>query len=66
MTELSLEKVSELLGAQDLPGSENELKILCVRIRELVEMNGDDWVRQNCEKLLDEWRYIVRQKIISS
>ena len=66
MAEFSLEKVSDLLGTQDLPGSENELKILCVRIRELVDMNGEDWVRQNRKKFLDEWMYIVQQKIITS
>ena len=65
MSDLSLEKVSDLLGNQEIPGSENELKILCVRIRELVEMNGEDWVRKNSQKLLDEWDYIVRKKIIT-
>ena len=65
MAELSLEKVSDLLGTQEIPGSENELKVLCIRIRELVEMNGEDWVRQNRQKLLDEWDYIIRQKIIT-
>ncbi len=64
MSELSLEKVSDLLGKQEIPGSENELKILCVRIRELVEMNGEDWVRQNSQKLLEEWDYVVRKNII--
>ena len=64
MSELSLEKVSDLLGKKEIPGSENELKILCVRIRELVEMNGEDWVRQNSQKLLEEWDYIVRKNII--
>jgi hypothetical protein len=66
MPELSLEKVSDLLGTKDLPGSENELKILCVRIRELLEMNGEDWVRQNRKKLLDEWKCIIQQRIITS
>jgi hypothetical protein len=66
MAEFSLEKVSELLGTQDLPGSEQALKILCIRIRELVEMNGEDWVRRNRKKLLDEWSYIIRKKIIDS
>ncbi len=64
MAELSLDKVSDLLGMQKIPGSENELKVLCVRIRELVEMNGEDWVRQNSQKLLEEWNYIVRQGVI--
>ena len=65
MSYLSLGKVSDLLGTQEIPGSENELTILCARIRELVEMNGEDWVRKNSQKLLDEWDYIVRKKIIS-
>ena len=65
MVELPLEKVGELLGTHKIPGSENELKILCVRIRELVEMNGENWVRENRKKLLDEWDYIVRQNIIT-
>ncbi len=64
MADLSLEKVNDLLGNQEIPGSENELKMLCVRIRELVQMNGEEWVRQNRQKLLDEWDYIIRNKII--
>ena len=65
MPELSLKKVSDLLGTQDLPGSENDLKILCIRIRELVDMNGEDWVRQNRHELIDQWDYIVRKNIIT-
>ena len=64
MAELSLEKMNDLLGTQKLQGSEKELKILRVRIGELIDMNGEDWVWQNRVKLLDEWDYIVRKKII--
>ena len=64
MAEPSLGKINELLGTQRLPGSAKELKILCIRIKELVDMNGEQWVRQNRKKLLDEWDYIVRNKII--
>ena len=65
MKTLSLEKVFTLLGTKDVPGSEKELKILCTRITELVQLNGQKWVKENRQKLLDEWIYIVRQKIIS-
>ena len=64
MPELSLEKVLSLLGAQHIKGSEKELKVLCIRIGELVELNGEDWVRQSRQTLLDEWEYIVNQGII--
>jgi hypothetical protein len=66
MNELSLEKVFDLLAKSEIPGSEKELKKLCIRIRELVESNGEDWVRENRLKLLMEWEYIVREGIIGN
>jgi hypothetical protein len=65
MKTLNLKKVYALLGTRDIPGSEKELKILCTRITELVQLNGGEWVEENRQKLLDEWNYIVRQAIIS-
>ena len=63
MHELSLEKVFDLLGNCEIPGSDNELEKLCTRIHELVEANSEDWVKKNRQKLLLEWDYIVRQGI---
>ncbi len=65
MKTLSLKKMYTLLGTRDIPGSEKELKILCTRITELVQLNGEKWVEQNRQKLFDEWICIVRQAIIS-
>jgi hypothetical protein len=65
MKSLTLEKVYALLDTRDIPGSEKELVILCTRVTELVRLNGEKWVEENRQKLLDEWRYIVRQAIIS-
>ena len=65
MKTLNLKNVYTLLGTRSLPGSEKELKILCTRITELVNLNGEKWVEENRQKLLDEWIYIVRQDIIS-
>jgi hypothetical protein len=65
MKTLNLEDVYTLLVTRNIPGSEKELKKLCIRITELVRLNGEKWVQENRQKLLDEWMYIVRQKIIS-
>ena len=65
MNELSLEKVFDLLGKSEIAGSEKELEKLCIRIRELVESNGEDWVKDNSQMLLDEWEYIVRQGLMT-
>ena len=64
MKTLSLDTVFKLLGTQNIPGSRKELEILCIRISELVEFNGEAWIRENRQKLIDEWYYIVRQGII--
>ena len=65
MKELSLDKVFDLLGKSEISGSDEELEKLCIRIRELVVSNGEDWVKENRQKLLFEWEYIVRQGIIA-
>jgi hypothetical protein len=64
MKMLPLDTVFKLLGTQNIPGSPKELEILCIRIAELVELNSEDWIRENRQKLIDEWYYIVRQGII--
>jgi hypothetical protein len=66
MNPLSPAKVFDLLETRNIPGSPRELTILCLRIAELVELNGEVWVKENRRKLLDEWDYIVLQGIISS
>ena len=64
MKPLSLEIVFKLLGTQNIPGSPKELEILCIRITELVQLNGENWIRENRQRLIDEWYYIIRQGII--
>jgi hypothetical protein len=64
MAELSWRRACDLLGTQNLSGSGKELAMLRIRIRELVELNGEQWVKENREKLLNEWKFIVGQKLI--
>lgn len=64
MKQLTLDSVFKLLGTQNIPGSSRELEILTIRITELVNLNGEQWIRDNRQKLIDEWYYIVRQGII--
>jgi hypothetical protein len=64
MKPLSCEIVFKLLGTQNIPGSPKELEILCIRITELVRLNGENWIRENRQKLIDEWYTIIRQGII--
>ena len=63
MTALSLEKLYDLLGTREIPGSEKGLQVLCLRIGELVELNGENWIKENRQRLLQQWEYIRRQEI---
>ena len=60
----SEQKVLTLLNLKQLPGSLEQRRKLIVRIGELVELNGETWVRQNSENLLREWEAILRLKIV--
>ena len=64
MKPLTLDTVFKLLGTQNIPGSAKELEILSIRITELVHINGEQWIRDHRQQLIDEWYYIVRQGII--
>ncbi len=48
----------ELLGAR-LPGSPSERMRLLHTLLELVDEYGEEWVRSNRERLLDEAQFIV-------
>ena len=52
---MTLEEVYTLMGTREIPGTPKELNILCTRIRELRKMNGEEWVKENCSRLLQEW-----------
>jgi hypothetical protein len=61
---LSLEKLCELLGTTELPGNAKELEVLAVRMGELLELNGEAWVRANRALLIEQWRRVVELKTI--
>jgi hypothetical protein len=65
MDELSLDDVYDLLKTCEIPGSDDQLKKLRIRVRELLELNGRDWVVANRQKLIDEWEYIVSRGLMT-
>ena len=64
MEALTLDKLIDLLGTDQIPGTAKERAVLCVRIGELVAMNGEKWVRQNRDRLLEEWSVVVTSGFI--
>jgi hypothetical protein len=61
---LSLEKVYELLGTTEIPGERRETEVLCIRMGELLDLNGETWIRENRRMLLEQWRSVVELKTI--
>jgi hypothetical protein len=64
MGALSLEKVCELLGTTEIPGNAKELAVLRIRMGELLELNGADWIREHRQMLLEQWRWVVDLKTL--
>lgn len=64
MSALSLEKVYELLGTTEIPGERRETEVLCIRMGELLDLNGETWIRENRRMLLEQWRSVVELKTI--
>jgi hypothetical protein len=59
MEALSLEQVFDLLGTRRVPGEPPQLRALAIRLAELIELNGEAWVRVNRCRLLAEWKRAV-------
>lgn len=66
MKTLPPKTVYRLLGTRSIPGTNVELQKLFWRISELAEMNGEDWIVQNRERLLHEWEFAVQSGLLFS
>jgi hypothetical protein len=53
--------VASLLGVtvDSLPGDRRQLETLVELIEELVEKNGEEWLRQNGDVILDQWEILL-------
>jgi len=56
---LTLEKVKSLLGVKELPGSQWIVGQLIDSTEELIKENGEDWIRRNSDRLVEEWKMSV-------
>jgi hypothetical protein len=61
---LSLEEIKRLLEAESLPGSRQQLCKLRVRITELAQLNGTQWIHENRMKLRREWQMLINKGLI--
>lgn len=64
MPRLSFEDVAELLGTRAIPGNEREIAALCTRLGELLELNGESWIREHRDMLLEQWQRVVGGRFI--
>jgi hypothetical protein len=55
MKRQDLERLFGLLQTRDIPGTPEQLQLLYIRLGELAEMNGREWVRRHRESLLRQW-----------
>jgi two-component SAPR family response regulator len=56
---ITLEKTKELLQADNLPGTPDQVKELLETTDELIKENGEKWITDNRHRLLNEWEFVV-------
>jgi hypothetical protein len=56
------ERIAQLLDARDVPGTEEQLELLSVRLQELCNLNGKGWVRRHRRRLLRQWTAAIESK----
>jgi hypothetical protein len=57
-----IESLCQLLGKRDIPGTPEQLERLSIRLQELAELNGAEWVAGNRERLLKQWSAAIGRK----
>jgi hypothetical protein len=57
-------RLDEMLLGQRLPGTEAERKELLYTLSDLVDEEGEDWVKLNKDRLLAEAQFIVDEGIL--
>lgn len=61
---MEIEKLSHYWDQEEIPGNKSQLTVFAVRVSELMELNGEQWVFDNRERLLSEWKLALRLGIV--
>ena len=56
------EALFRLLRTREVPGTPEQLELFCIRLEELAEINGREWVFRHRERLLKQWAVAIGQK----
>jgi hypothetical protein len=60
VTQFSLDKVKDLLGTENIPGSPEELEVLTQWTQGLAHQKGEQYVRKCRKRLYKDWESIRR------
>ena len=55
----AIERICLLLGTRDVPGTPEQLEMLSIRLQELAELNGPEWVARHRDRLLSQWSTVI-------
>ncbi len=61
MRSQDLEALFRLLQTREIPGTEEQLQRLFIRLEELGGINGREWIERNRDCLLRQWAALVGQ-----
>ena len=56
---LTFEKVKELLGVKDLPGSPASIRELVDETADMIDRHGEAWIKEHRTMLINGWKTYV-------
>lgn len=62
MEKTALDTLIGFFHTREIPGTPEQLELLSVRIGELSEINGREWVRRHRDRLLRQWEAAIGGK----
>jgi hypothetical protein len=57
---MTLEDAKQILGVDQLPGDEKDVRDFLVLTERLLKRNGKHWIYKNKEKILASWQFHLR------
>ena len=59
MKQMSIVQLKEIFGDRSIAGTPEQIDVFAMRVAELAAMNGQAWVRDNAQRLLDQWHCAI-------
>ena len=63
MQELTADQLKQILRTPVIKGTPEQIRLLALRVNELRDLNGKEWVAANAGQLLEQWERVLSRMV---